>query len=349
MSGGELTSTFGVFYSNDVQQEQKEAERLGLELGPSLQQSESETTVTAVVTEKYNCCTKGLPRWTYLNLYGLSLSFMFTFSAYYGLQGLQSSLNESIGVASVSVIYAFYFLCGFASTAIVRLLTTKYTLFFGYICFTIYTVANFYPRSYTLLPVSVLVGISIAPIWTSISTHLGMIALRFALSPGIKENYDTVITKFTGISFFALQMSQIIGSAASSLVLFPYNSFANDSSFSQTNNVCNNTEAQNITPTQNYTLLSIFLAFNAVGIAVLLIFVSKIETTKSVSGKCKKYCSEPFIDLLRVLASWKMLLLGPLSLYNAATIAFSFSSYTKVRTLQIRTHVHTRTFMNTHD
>ena len=336
-----------IFYSNERTQQlqEQELQHTAQHLDPSLQvptvvQTEpvADDENIVVTTEEYNCCSPGLPRWTYRNLYAVSLSFMFTFAAFYGLQGLQSSLNEQIGVTSLSVTYGFYFLFGFVSTAIVRLLNTKYTLFLGYLLYTVYTLTNFYPRFYTLIPVSILVGSGTAPIWTGISTHLGITALRFAVSPNVTESFDSIITKFTGISFFALQMSQIIGNIVSSLVLFPYSSFMNGSqTFTQTGDICNNTQAQDVTPTQLYILLSIYLGFNVLGITILLIFVSKIPrkiTSKSSENKCRRYCLEPFIDLMSVHVSWKMLLLGPLSLYNGATIAFSFSSYTRVRGLR---------------
>lgn len=288
---------------------------------------------TEVVLEKQNCCSPGVSRWTYRNVYASCASFMFNFAAFLGLQGLQSSLNEEIGTISLSVLYAFSFLVGFVTISMVRLLSTKYTLLFGYICYTIYTVANFYPRSYTLIPSSVLNGIAFTPIWAAISTHLGVSALKYVTDPSIKENFDVLITKFNGLLFLSFHVASILSNLVSSLVLFPYNSPNRTTTLGE---VCNNTEAQNVSNTQLYILLSIYLLFNAAGIIILLVFVSKIPhyvRSKPVvekKSKSRRYCLEPFTDLIKILISWKMLLLGFLSIYNGAQLSYAFSTYTQV-------------------
>ena len=291
-------------------------------------------------TLKQNCFTPGRPQWTYRNLYGTSISFMLVFSAFIGLQGLQSSLNATLGSASLSVTYVFYFLIGFVTTTIVRLFSTKYALLFGYLCHTVYIATNFYPEFFTLIPASALLGIGSGPVWAGLSTHLGTVAVIYSLSPNAPDTLDNLIAKFTGIFFFIFQLTQIIGNLVSSLVLFPYGGVVNGTSVGD---VCDNDEAQNVTSTQSYILLSIYLFINVSGILTLLIFVSKIP--KDMNGmsmiqtksKVRQYLTEPFTDLLRVLFSWKMILLGPLSLYNGMEMSFAFSSFTVVSELYMYT------------
>ena len=266
--------------------------------------------------------------WANKNLYGASIAFMLVFSAFIGIQNLQSSLNAELGLTSLTVTYMFYLLVGFVTPAIVRLLGTKYSLLFGFICHTIYIGTNFYPEYYTLIPASVLLGIGSGPVWVGLSTHVATTAIT--LAPHVTESIDILISKFTATFFFIFKLTQIFGNLASSLVLFPYDEpFANDT----TPNVCDNTEAQDITPTQKYILLSIYLTFDFIGISVLLIFVNKLPSEIDFVGrktKLRRYCSEPFVDLLKVLFSWKMLLLGPLSLYNGMELSFVYGSFAQV-------------------
>ncbi len=272
-------------------------------------------------------CSPGPQRWAYRNLYGASIAFMLVFSAFIGIQNLQSSLNAQLGLVSLSVTYAFYFLIGFVTPGIVRFLGTKYSLLFGFICHTIYIASNYYPEYYTLIPSSILLGIGSGPVWAGLSTHLATTAIT--LAPHVSDSIDIVISKFTGTFFFIFQLTQVFGNVVSSLVLFPYGETMNDT----TPDVCDNTEASDVESSLKFTLLAIYLGFDIAGFAVLLIFVSRLDNDFEFSSRStvlKKYCSQPFIDLLKVLFSWKMLLLGPLSLYNGLELSFAYGSFTQV-------------------
>ncbi len=272
-------------------------------------------------------CSPGPRRWAYRNLYGASIAFMLVFSAFIGIQNLQSSLNAELGLVSLSVTYAFYFLIGFATPGIVRFLGTKYALLFGFICHTVYIASNFYPEYYTLIPSSILLGIGSGPVWAGLSTHLATTAIT--LAPHVSQSIDIVISKFTGTFFFIFQLTQLFGNLASSLVLFPYGESRNDT----TPDVCDDTEAADVEPALKFILLAIYLSFDVAGIVVLLIVVNRLDTDFEFTSRAalmRRYCSQPFIDLLKVLFSWKMLLLGPLSLYNGLELSFAFGSFTQV-------------------
>jgi len=302
--------------------------------------SELEETLTLTLSERIDetkraMCSPGPKRWAYKNLYGVSIAFMLVFSAFIGLQNLQSSLNPTLGVISLSVTYGFYFLVGFVTPGIVRFLSTKYALLFGFLCHLVYIASNFYPELYTLIPSSILLGLGSGPVWAGLSTHLASTAIT--LAPHVMESIDIVISRFTGIFFFIFQLTQIVGNLISSLVLFPYNaSGPGENETMPDPNICNNTEAQNTSPTLMYILLSIYIFLDIAGIAVLLIFVDRISSdlphdlSIKMKNKVRRYCSEPFVELVKVLVSWKMLLLGPLSLYNGMELSFAYGSFTQV-------------------
>lgn len=74
-----------------------------------------------------------------------------------GTANLQSSINatDSLGTISLSAIYgALVVSCSFLPTLIIRKLTVKWALFFSMMCYAPYIAAQFYPRFYTLIPVS---------------------------------------------------------------------------------------------------------------------------------------------------------------------------------------------------
>jgi hypothetical protein len=74
-----------------------------------------------------------------------------------GTANLQSSINakDSLGTISLSAIYgALVVSCIFLPTLIIRRLTVKWALFFSMMCYLPYIASQFYPRFYTLVPVS---------------------------------------------------------------------------------------------------------------------------------------------------------------------------------------------------
>ena len=272
-------------------------------------------------------CSPGPIRWAYRNLYATSISFMLVFSSFIGIQSLQSSLNATLGIASLSLTYVFYLIVGFFTPAIVRLLTTKYALLFGYICHLIYIITNYFPEFYTLVPSSVLLGLGSGPVWAGLSTHLATTAIT--LAPHVMEPIDLLIAKFTGIFFFIFQLTQIVGNTVSSLTLFPYG--ANNTGVLP--ETCDNLESQNVQERKFFILISIYVFLDILGILVLLLFVSKVPSDAPFMGKTSKvrhYLVEPFKDVIRILRNWKMLLLGPLSLYNGMEMGFAFGSFTEV-------------------
>ena len=93
-----------------------------------------------------------------------------------------------------------------------------------------------------------------------------------------------------------------------------------------------------VTFVQRYILLSIYIALDLLGIAILLIVVDKLPEDVSMDkmqNKLKLYCMQPFVELFRLLFSRNMLLLGPLSLYNGMELSFAYSSFTQVSCNQI--------------
>jgi MFS family permease len=284
-------------------------------------------------------------RWAYKNVYGLSLAFVVLFTAFIGLQNLQSSINSAggLGLVTLSLLYAMFIAAGFITPAFLKLFGTKYSLLFGFICHLIYTLTNYYPSWYTLVPASILIGFASGPLWAAASTHLAEVAVMVAPSLGKKQDY--LISKFTGVFFFFFQFSQVPGNLASSLILFPYtngvvaidsdvnlNTSSNDS-FEESEEACDILTSQSFDVKYLYILVSVYVGFIVTSIVLLLVFVDRLPTNNnffSAEKKLELYLKKPLIELLKVLKDVKMLLIAPMVVYNGMELAFAFGTFTEV-------------------
>ena len=100
-------------------------------------------------------------RRTYKNLIVISLGFLFLFTAFQALQNLQSSIHddENLGLVSLCIIYAALVTsCMFVPPLLINKLGCKYTVMLSMSGYVLYTVAMFYPRYWTLVPASALLG-----------------------------------------------------------------------------------------------------------------------------------------------------------------------------------------------
>ena len=279
-------------------------------------------------------------RWAYKNVYGLSLAFVVLFTAFIGLQNLQSSINSAggLGLVTLSLLYTMFIAAGFITPGFLKLFGTKYSLLFGFICHLIYTLTNYYPSWYTLVPGSILIGFASGPIWAAASTHLAEVAVMVA--PSLKKKQDYLISKFTGVFFFFFQFSQVPGNLASSLILFPYtedvtNVNLNVSNDSFDGEACNILTSQSFEEKYLYILVSVYVGFIVTSIVLLLIFVDRLPTSNSFFSTEKKlelYLKKPLIELLKVLKDVKMLLIAPMVVYNGMELAFAFGTFTEVST-----------------
>lgn len=153
------------------------------------------------------------------NLIVLSISLFFVFGAYLSLRNLQSSINpdSSLALYSLSSLYLCFFLGCICATTVIQFLRPKNAMLIGICSILLYMGSNFYPTYYTLLPASLLVGFSLASIWTANSTYLASIALYYAKVSG--KNPSLVLAKFNGIFFMFFGVSQVFGNIISSTVL----------------------------------------------------------------------------------------------------------------------------------
>ena len=238
-------------------------------------------------------------RWAYKNIYGLSIGFIVFYSAFIGLQNLQSSINSAQGLDLVtfSLVYGMFIIAGFITPGFLKLFGTKYSLLFGCVCHLIYNLTNYYPSWYTLVPVSILIGFATGPIWAAANSHVAQVAVTAASSLGKKQDY--LISKFTGIFFFFFQFSQFPGNLASSLILFPYNNdddmdvnlntSGNYSSADPDSEVCDVLNSQSFDVKFLYILVSVYVGFIISSFVLLLVFMDRLPTNNNFFSAKKKF------------------------------------------------------------
>ena len=268
----------------------------------------------------------------YRNVIGVSTSLWFCLSAVFAVIGLQSSLNvdQGLGLATLFISTLFQAFVALVSPTLLSLLGSKYALLTGYFSFLLYTVLNYYPRWYTLTPGALFLGFSFGAVtWTAIFSHVTMVAIRSAAS--LKENPKYLVALFTGILIFFLELSYIPGNLVSSAILFFDGQ--EGASVAWQNATCNNTEAANLDETYLYIMLSVYVVFLIVGIAIILLFVDDLGTDRKFMSPRQfvmQHLSKPFVAVTKMLVNWKILLLAPMIFLAALLAATVLGMYLKV-------------------
>ncbi|GIY97927.1 UNC93-like protein [Caerostris extrusa] len=109
------------------------------------------------------------------NLILISMSFLFTFTAYNALTMLQSTMNkaEGIGVISQAAIFTVQGLSSlFLSSYVLKKLGAKVSLIIGMGIFVPYISANFYPAWIIMIPSAMLRGLGAAFMWGAHGTYI---------------------------------------------------------------------------------------------------------------------------------------------------------------------------------
>jgi hypothetical protein len=134
-----------------------------------------------------------------------SFSFFLVVTGYVSLQNLESSLNSvaGLGVASVACVYVGVASVGMIAPFLFYHMQSKISLICCFIAHVIFLASNAYPRFYTLIPASVILGTSCAPMFVCIGTYITILSDKYANLLAV--NINSIIGRFNGIFFMALQ------------------------------------------------------------------------------------------------------------------------------------------------
>lgn len=282
----------------------------------------------------------------YKNILGECISFVACFGTFLGILSLQSSINsaQGLGLTSNATSYVFLIITTFFSPAFVGLIGSKYALLSGYILFLIYTICNYYPSWYTLIPGAVLSGIAQGPAWVSMYTHAVLVARKYAIA--LKEKPENAVALFTGAVASSSKVAQVTGSLISSFVLININNpnfsevdnFSEFDNFSEVDNSsdesCTGIEAKSLEQgLLFYILISVYVSVVVCGIIVTITFMDHLGTDSpflSPNKMCKLYVGKPLVLVLKTLIDWKMILLSPLITLDGAMLGYIVAAFPKV-------------------
>ncbi|XP_056620527.1 protein unc-93 homolog A [Triplophysa dalaica] len=275
------------------------------------------------------------------NVLVVSFGFLLLFTAYGGLQSLQSSLNaeDGMGVISLSVIYAAIILSSmFLPPIMIKNLGCKWTIVISMACYVTYSFGNLSPGWASLMSTSAILGMGGSPLWSAKCTYL-TISGNLQGQKDNKKGQD-VINQYFGVFFFIFQSSAVWGNLMSSLI------------FGQDTNIVKIPEEnlqfcgaalcmENFTATGNTTrpekrlvdtLLGCYIGVGLLAIIFVAVFLDNIDRDQACEFRQNKgnksFCST-FLATFTLLKDPKLLMLIPLTMYSGFEQSFLSSEYTK--------------------
>ncbi|KAK3595783.1 hypothetical protein CHS0354_025420 [Potamilus streckersoni] len=274
-----------------------------------------------------------------LNLFWICVIWVFTFTAFSGLQNLEASLVPQFGVYSLAAITGGGLVSCIVAPAVITAIGAKGALIVSWICLGIFVAANYYPKAYILIPGAAIEGLSTGLMWTAEGAFLATISLEY--SQIIGDSMDNVISKFFGIFCMGFQSTQIWGNVISSGVLHEGasrtgsgNNTKDPHSFCGANYCPMHQRTGNVSerapslPAQwrQDVLISIYLGVTIIGL-VITIFLLKPLKAAPPSGVS---IGHQLLATLRLLVTnLNMALLVPFSMYTGMEQVIMYAEFTK--------------------
>ncbi|XP_063773794.1 protein unc-93 homolog A-like [Pseudophryne corroboree] len=278
------------------------------------------------------------------NIIIIAFGFLLLFTAYGGLQTLQSSLNpeKGLGVASLSVVYGCLIVSSvFLPTIIIKKIGCKWTIVTSMCCYITYSIGNFKPNWYSLIITSAILGFGGGPLWAAKCTYLTTTGIRYAKRMG-KEKMD-VVNQYFGVFFLIYQSSGIWGNLISSLVLEqnPNKVISENASYSHCGpNNCpalsagssnSTTPPSGVSDTLRYTLMGIYTGCGVLAVLLIVILLDQVELKEEQKNELEAKPSiwRSLLGTIRQLKDIRQCLLIPLTMFSGFQQGFLASDYTK--------------------
>ncbi|CAG9530509.1 unnamed protein product [Cercopithifilaria johnstoni] len=275
-----------------------------------------------------------------VNLWIVSLAFLFLFTAFHGLQNLQSSINGHLGTDSLSIFYISLSLSYlFVPSFILNRLGCKRTLIASSGIFMIYMLSNFLPKYYSLIPASILAGCAGSCLWAAKCVYILECGTKYAQLNIEAQNF--VIIRFFGYFFMVLHLGQVIGNLISSFILTAATGYHQLED--QVQKCCGHSFSDNISclseqaienlrrPAQSVylSLCGIYFCCTIVALMIVLLFLNSLRKDEIARLKAPFFSTDICRAIFRNLTHPKSLLLVPLTLFSGAEQAFVVGLYTK--------------------
>uniref|UniRef100_U6CSE4 Protein unc-93 homolog A n=1 Tax=Neovison vison TaxID=452646 RepID=U6CSE4_NEOVI len=273
------------------------------------------------------------------NVLVVSFGFLLLFTAYGGLQSLQSSLysEEGLGVTALSTLYGGVLLSSmFLPPLLIKKFGCKWTIVLSMCCYVAFSLGNFYASWYTLIPTSIVLGLGAAPLWSAQCTYLTIMGNAQAEKVG-KVGRD-VVNQYFGIFFLIFQSSGVWGNLISSLVFGQtptQEAISEEQLLSCGARDClTATASTNSTQRPSQTLISTLLGIYAgSGVLAVLLVAVFLEPIRDAQQEGEGEKESPFwftlLSSFRLLRDKRLRLLVLLPVYSGFEQAFLAGDYTR--------------------
>ncbi|XP_007948681.1 protein unc-93 homolog A [Orycteropus afer afer] len=273
------------------------------------------------------------------NVLVVSFGFLLLFTAYGGLQNLQSSLNSQagLGVAALSTLYGAILLSSmFLPPLLIKKFGCKWTITGSMCCYVAFSLGNFYASWYTLIPTSILLGLGGAPLWSSQCTYITILGNTQAKKSG-RASKD-VVNQYFGIFFLIFQSSGVWGNLISSLVFGQtpaQEAIPEEQLLSCGAGDClmaNVSSNSTLRPSQDliYTLVGIYTGCGVLAVLMVAVFLEPVQDPQHRSeGDKQSSLWSNLLATFRLLRDRRLRLLVLLPTYSGFEQAFLAGDYTK--------------------
>ncbi|CAJ0581376.1 unnamed protein product, partial [Mesorhabditis spiculigera] len=274
------------------------------------------------------------------NLWIISVAFLFLFTAFHGLQNLQTSVNSRLGADSLMAHYVSLAISSlFVPSFMIDRLGCKQTLIISMVIYTLYIFTNFLPRYYSLIPSSILAGVAGACLWGAKCAYITECGIRYAQLN--VEAPNTVIVRFFGYFFMVVHLGQVGGNLLSSYILEA--SIGSVPPPDHAMHTCGHDYPKNFSdlsaraaknlerPPQSaiVSVCTAYLGCAIVAVMILCMFLNALHKDTVNRQKKPSFDAQILKQSLKNFANIKVLLLIPLTLFNGLEQAFVVGVYTK--------------------
>ncbi|XP_078489402.1 protein unc-93 homolog A-like [Ciona intestinalis] len=138
-------------------------------------------------------------------------------SAFISLEGMQSTLLPQTGLLSISIGFFMYSAsCLFLPSLMIGTFGYSVSLVVSGALLLCYTLANFYPKPFILLPAGALMGVGSGTMWSVARGYVAMLATKYSEASG--RNLNQALGLFFGIFYVALNGPTFVGGCVMALI-----------------------------------------------------------------------------------------------------------------------------------
>ncbi|KAK3102033.1 hypothetical protein FSP39_008259 [Pinctada imbricata] len=293
----------------------------------------------------------------------LAVVFLAIYTSFNSLQNLQSSINhaEGLGLLSLLCIYGTLMVFAILSPVAIRVLSAKGVVILTCCVNLLYVASNFYPRQWSILPSSILVGAVSGFLWPAQGVYVATCAQSYSGRTSKDKGY--VLGNFYSTFSTIYVASGVTGNLLSSL-LFSFNFyireqdgtyqntstvFANDSVFSNHSYKDINTCGANYCPMFNekhhkqlmlptetslFYLLGTFLLCVLIGVFLALFFLPPLRSEGEADDN-KKSVRSVALSCSKIQSNENLLYLCPAFFVYGWTQSFKWTDITQVSKIKL--------------